>query len=100
MLGVTVRNIKNLNLHERSKVVEKDIFKDFNFEKLTQSYDVIFMDPPYKEKKISTLLSKIYEFRILRNNGILVLHRNNKNKENLKKHKVAAAHSKCHIPCA
>ena len=83
VLEILKRNIKNLNLHEKCKIIEKYIFKDFNFEKLNQSYDVIFIDPPYKEKKISTLLSKIYEFKILRNNGILVLHRNNKNKENL-----------------
>ena len=64
-------------------LIEKDVFVDLNLNKFKKKIDIIFIDPPYKEKKISTLLSKIYEFKILRNNGILVLHRNNKNKENL-----------------
>ena len=83
VLPTLKKNISNLNYEKNSLLIEKDVFVDLNLNKFKKKIDIIFIDPPYKEKKISTLLSKIYEFKILRNNGILVLHRNNKNKENL-----------------
>jgi 16S rRNA (guanine966-N2)-methyltransferase len=36
------------------------------------------MDPPYKEKKITTLLNKIIQSDILSNDGIIIIHRHKK----------------------
>ena len=83
VIEVLKKNINNLALTHKSKIIEKDIFKDIDFEKLNQKYDIIFLDPPFNEEKILELISKIFNANILKKNGIMILHRNKKNKENL-----------------
>ena len=39
------------------------------------------MDPPYKEKSISQLLTKIDESKILSSNGIIIIHRHKKEED-------------------
>ena len=46
---------------------------------------MIFLDPPYKEKNINLLLSEINTIKILIKDGIIVLHRHKKSKDNFDK---------------
>ena len=48
-------------------------------------FDLIFLDPPYKEKDIKEILEEIYKINILKENGMIVLHRHKKNQENFGK---------------
>ncbi len=41
-------------------------------------FELIFIDPPYKEKKINILLEKIKDNKILKKNGVLIIHRHKK----------------------
>ena len=41
-------------------------------------FNLIFLDPPFKEKKISELLKNIQKANILEKNGLIILHRNKK----------------------
>ena len=45
------------------------------------TFNLIFLDPPYKEQKINLLLSLISESNILKKDGLIVLHRNKKQKD-------------------
>ena len=72
------KNIQNLNLGQKTKVIEKDILSNLDFTELNQKYDLIFIDPPFKEKKIKHLILNIYRSEILSSNGIIILHRNSK----------------------
>ena len=49
-----------------------------NFEK---DFDVIFMDPPYKDKNLNNLLKNILDAQILKKNGIIVIHRHKNEQE-------------------
>jgi 16S rRNA (guanine966-N2)-methyltransferase len=40
------------------------------------------LDPPYKENKVSQLLSNLFLKEILTDNGIIILHRHKKSVEN------------------
>ena len=82
VIKILKKNIKNLELDQKSKVIEKDILNNLNFTELKQKYDLIFMDPPFKEKKVKDLIIKIYEAKILNSNGIIILHRNSKRADN------------------
>ena len=82
VIEVLKKNIKNLALINKCKIIEKDIFKDIFFEKLDQKYNIIFLDPPFNETKVYELISRIFLANILKKNGIIILHRNNKYKEN------------------
>jgi 16S rRNA (guanine966-N2)-methyltransferase len=52
---------------------------------LKRKFDIIFLDPPYKEKKISQLLEKIIELNLLKKDGIFIIHRHKKEKNILPK---------------
>ena len=57
-------------------VINIDAFKiNNNTFKEDQKFQIIFCDPPYKEKKIELLIKKIIEMNILEKNGIIIIHR-------------------------
>ena len=81
VLPVLRRNITSINCQENSVIYEKDIIKNFDFKIIKDKIDIIFMDPPYKEKSISQLLTKIDESKILSSNGIIIIHRHKKEED-------------------
>ncbi|MDB4140848.1 16S rRNA (guanine(966)-N(2))-methyltransferase RsmD [Candidatus Pelagibacter sp.] len=85
VLSVLKKNIDNLNQQNQTKVIEKDIFSENTLKLLNDKFDIIFMDPPYKEKKLSFLLNAITELELLNNGGIIIIHRHKKEEDNLTK---------------
>ena len=83
VLPILKKNIFNLNYQNISLIVEKDIFKIFDFKIYNRKFDIIFLDPPYKEKKLTILLNRITESDILNKKGIIIIHRHKKEKEEL-----------------
>ena len=49
---------------------------------MEKKFDIIFLDPPYKEKKIKILIKKIIELSLLEKNGIMIIHRNKSEQDN------------------
>ena len=76
VLKILKNNISNLKYENKSKVIDVDAFKiENNLFKKNQKFQIIFCDPPYKEKKIELLIKKIIEMDILEKNGIIIIHR-------------------------
>jgi len=75
------KNIENLKLSKKCDVLEKDIFNDLNFSELNKSFDIIYLDPPFKENNINSLIIKINKSNILKKNGVIILHRHKDEKE-------------------
>ena len=48
---------------------------------LDKKFDIIFMDPPYKDSDINDLLENIFNQKILNENGILIIHRHKDEKD-------------------
>ena len=85
VLSVLKKNIENLNQQNQTKVIEKDIFSENTLKLLNDKFDIIFMDPPYKEKKLSFLLNAITELELLNTDGIIIIHRHKKEEDVLPK---------------
>ncbi len=81
VLKILKKNIINLNLEKQSDIVEKNIFKNNSLNFLNEKFDIIFLDPPYKEKKINLLIKKIDEFNLLKKKGIVIIHRHKNEKD-------------------
>lgn len=81
VVPVLKKNIEEMNLNKKCEIVERDIFNELNFQKIDLKLDIIFLDPPYKEKNVSILIERILKSKILKKNGIMILHRNSKEKE-------------------
>ena len=48
---------------------------------IEEKFDIIFIDPPYKEKKLPELLEKLINLNLLKKNGIFIIHRHKKEDE-------------------
>ena len=81
VLEVLKKNIDNLKQQGSTNIIEKDIFAENTLKALNNKYDIIFMDPPYKEKKIINLLDKIIRLKLLKDNGIIIIHRHKKEED-------------------
>ena len=81
VLTVLKKNIDNLEQQDSSNIIEKDIFAENTLKTLNSKFDIIFMDPPYKEKKLLDLLAKIIKLKLLKNNGIIIIHRHKKEED-------------------
>ena len=82
-IEILEENIKRLNCEKKCKILKSDCFNlSKNFD---QQIDIIFMDPPFKEKKINELIDLILEIKILKKKGLIIIHRNKKYKETLNK---------------
>ncbi len=82
VLPILKKNILTLNYLDKSKIIEKDIFRILDFNILEKKFDIIFIDPPYKEKSLSELLKRISLNNILKEGGIIIIHRHKNEKLN------------------
>ena len=81
VLPVLRKNILNLQYQDNSMVIENYIINNLIFKKFENKFDIIFMDPPYKEKKLAHILNKITESKVLNNSGIIIIHRHKKERD-------------------
>ena len=81
VLAVLKKNINNLKQENFSKLIEKDIFAENTLKSLNDKFDIIFMDPPYKEKKLTELLNTIIKLKLVKDNGIIIIHRHKKEED-------------------
>jgi 16S rRNA (guanine966-N2)-methyltransferase len=72
------KNLFALKTITNYEIIEKDIYNKNFFLKLNNKFNIIFLDPPYKDKNLENLLNEIKEQDILDKNGIIVLHRHKK----------------------
>jgi 16S rRNA (guanine966-N2)-methyltransferase len=81
VLDILKKNIENLNYVNSSTIIEQDIYDSLNFKTL-KKFDIIFIDAPYKEKRVDMLLQKIFDAKILNDKSIIIIHRHKKENEN------------------
>ena len=78
VLPILKKNISNLNYQRSSRIITDNITENLNFNTFEKKFDIIFMDPPYKEKNLSAILNNIAKFDILDGEGIIIIHRHKK----------------------
>ena len=83
VLPILKKNLSNLKLDKKYEIIEQNIFTGLKLAK--SNYDIIFLDPPYKDKNISELIDKIFEINLLNKSGIIITHRNKNVKDKYSK---------------
>ena len=83
VLPILKKNLSNLKLDKKYEIIEQNIFTGLKLAK--SNYDIIFLDPPYKDRNISELIDKIFEINLLSKYGIIITHRNKNLKEKYSK---------------
>ena len=86
ILQILKKNLNSLKIENKFKIYEQDCFKFFQLNKnLNQRFNIIFMDPPYKEKNINLLIKEILDHRILEKSGVFIVHRHKSDKTEISK---------------
>jgi len=85
VLPILKKNILNLGYQADTLVVERNILNRLNFKDFDNKFDIIFMDPPYKEKNLSKIIINIFSAKIIKDNGIVIIHRHKKEEDKFPK---------------
>ena len=78
VLPILRKNLLSLNTIQNYQIIEKDIYDRNLFSKFNNKFDLIFLDPPFKDQNLNNLLNEILDKKIIQKNGILILHRHKK----------------------
>ncbi len=82
VIKILKRNISDLDSGVKTKIIEKNIFDINCFNNLNNEFEIIFIDPPFKEKNVFKLMDNIIKLKLLKDNGIFIIHRH-KNENDL-----------------
>tara|TARA_B100000989_G_scaffold8093_1_gene5594 strand:- start:240 stop:800 length:561 start_codon:yes stop_codon:yes gene_type:complete len=78
-LKVLRKNILELKLSRKCKIFEKNCLNFNEYQKIIdEKFDIIFIDPPFKERKINLLIERVLSREILSDTGIVIIHRHKK----------------------
>ena len=78
-LEILKKNVSMMNAMSLSEIIENNCFELINEKKIfSNTFDIIFLDPPYKYKNINFLIEQIIEKKILKKTGIILIHRHKK----------------------
>ena len=83
VINVLKKNLTNLKSISNYQIIENDIYDEKVYSNLNNNFDIIFLDPPYKDKNYVSVLLKIKEKNLLAPNGILIIHRHKDEDDNL-----------------
>ena len=85
-IDILQKNINSMKKVINYKIFKNDCFIYFNSDqKINSKFDIIFIDPPYKELKINEIIEKIIEKNLLNKNGVIIIHRHKKDNIKLTK---------------
>jgi 16S rRNA (guanine966-N2)-methyltransferase len=85
VLPILKRNLSNLKIEGKYQVINDNILNNIDFKKIINKYDIIFLDPPYKEKKLPIIIDQISRDKILSDDGIVIIHRHKKEEDQFTK---------------
>mgnify|MGYP001323967510 CR=1 FL=1 len=78
-INILEKNLRLLKDIKNYEIIEDEFFNFFNSNKLIRlKFDIIFIDPPYKEVKINEIIEKIIGTNLLNKDGIIIIHRHKK----------------------
>ena len=83
VITVLKKNLKNLKSITNYQIIEYDVYNEKIYSSLNNKFDIIFLDPPYKDKNYVSVLLKIKEKNLLAPNGIIIIHRHKDESDNL-----------------
>ena len=81
-MKILEKNIKELEIDKDSVIKEINAYEISKENIDNEKINLIYLDPPFKDKNINKLLRKILDLKISHKNTLIVIHRNKKLKEN------------------
>ena len=85
VLTILKKNLYSLKSISNYEIIERNIFDENFFQIFKKKFEIIFLDPPFKDENINSLLLRIKDHNIFNRNGIIILHRHKNNKDKFTK---------------
>ena len=85
-IKILKKNLDLLNLNKYATIIEKDAYKISQSQHNLLKFDLIFLDPPFKDNKLNKLIEEIKKLKIFSKKTLIVIHRNKKVFENISNH--------------
>ena len=82
VLQILKKNLTSLKLTNNYEILESDVYSDNILSNLNCKFDIIFLDPPFRDKELNKLLLKLKNFEVLSKNGIIIIHRHKDENDN------------------
>ena len=83
VLPILKKNLSSLKIDEKYQVIEQNILNGINLKNSINTFDIIFLDPPYKEKNLKKILDNISSEKLIKDNGVIIIHRHKNEKDQL-----------------
>ena len=80
-LIILKKNIEKLKVQNQVSIFKESVL-DY-LENSNKKFDLIFLDPPFKEKNFIKLLNLIVKKKLLNNRGIIIAHRHKNSKDSI-----------------
>ena len=72
-LRIIIENLNNLGLDRRARAYKNDVFRALEIlGRTNEKFDIIFLDPPYKENITTDTIKKLSEIGLLEKDGIII----------------------------
>ena len=81
ILPILKKNLFNLKSINNYKIIQEDIINKLKIISFKKKFDIIFLDPPYKQNDLDKLLISILNIKLIKNDGIIIIHRYKKKKD-------------------
>ena len=82
-LKILHKNIYNLDLAQKVKIVEKNVSELKNIYFDNSKFEIIFIDPPFLSNDLDKIINEISFLKITKPETIVIIHRNKKTKEEI-----------------
>ena len=81
VLPILKKNLSNICNTENYEILEKSILDGIVLIGEVNKFNIIFLDPPYKDKNLKKILLDIYKEEIIYKDTIIIIHRHKKEKD-------------------
>ena len=85
-LKILKQNIVNLKLENKSNVYNYSAYDLENSSLNVDIFNIIFLDPPFKDKEVKNLIDQIKMLKVANLNSLLIIHRNKKSDDKISKY--------------
>ena len=72
-------------MREKYEIIEEDLRSNNFLKKIQLKFNIIFLDPPYKEKRLSNIIDNIFQEKILNKDGVIIVHRHKRENDEFSK---------------
>ena len=80
-LKILKKNIISFKLENKSIIYNCSVYNLKSSNLKNEIFDIIFLDPPFKDKEIKSLIDQIKNLRITDDNSLLIIHRNKRSED-------------------